>query len=376
MTRRHWHLLEALLVLALGASAVLQVHTGPESDWQGGRPVHDVLALGSTLPLLLRRRHPVPVLAVVLVAAWVQLELGGGLGQPFFAVLVALYSTGAHARVPGTWLAPAVVAGQVALVDVPRLLEGVRWDEVVPAWFVLLGAWALGRWVRHRRRESEQLADRAQAAEARVAAAVTEERSRIARELHDLVSHNIGVVVLQAQGAQRALAEDPERAREALVSIEAAGRTGLSEMRRLLGLLTDPGVEPPHEPQPSLARLEDLVEQVRSTGTSVGLDVVGPVRPLGAGIELASYRIVQEALTNALKHAPGAEVRVRVEYGAEAVSLSVVDDGDAPPAPSGPAGHGLVGMRERVALYGGELTAGRRGGGFAVTARLPLGGGR
>jgi signal transduction histidine kinase len=369
---------EVVVVLLLAGSAVAQVHSQAASEWEGGRAVHDVLALGFTLPLLARRRQPVAVFVLVLAATWIQYELGGGLGQPFFAVLVALYSVGAHTGRPATWLGPLSVVTLAVGVDLPRLRDGAPADEVVPAWFVLLGVWTLGWWVRRRRREAVALTQRAataeREAEVRAIAAVADERARIARELHDLVSHNIGVVVLQAQGAQRALDDDPERTRGALESIERAGREGLGEMRRLLGLLTGPADGTPDGPQPTLRRLDELVAQVRATGTPVDLEIRGAARELAAGLELTAYRVVQEALTNALKHAPGAPVRVVVDYAAEGVRLSVEDDGtSAGPADVDSGGRGLLGIQERVALYGGELVTGPRpAGGFAVSALLPL----
>lgn len=371
--------LEVLVVLALAASGVLQVHSGDVTTLEGGTAVHDVLVLGMTLPLLARRRNAAAVFCVVVAAAWVQYELGGGLGQPFFAVLIALYSVGAYAGWPATLVAPAAVLAQAVLVDVPRLRDGAPWDEVVPAWFLLAGVWGLGRWVRHRREEGAELTARAEVAqreaEAQARVAVAEERSRIARELHDLVAHNMGVIVVQAQGAQRALRQDPERTRQALEDIESAGRSGLAEMRRLVGLLTSPDDPTSGEPQPSLARLDDLLDRVRSTGTRIDLDVRGDVRSLPPGVELTAYRVVQEGLTNALKHAPGASVQVRLDYGRDCLEVGVSDDGGGKaPNRDKDGGHGMVGMRERVALYGGELVAGPRAeGGFAVAARLPVG---
>ena len=374
---------EVALVLALAGSAVVQVHAVPAAERQGGPAVHDVLVLAAILPLLVRRTFAVAVFCCVAAASVVQFELGGGLGQQYFAILVALYSVGAHARVPATFVAPAFVLAQV-LVDIPRLRDGVPWDEVVPAWFMLGGAWALGRWMRHRRDEGTLLSARAEAAErdaeAQARQAVSEERARIARELHDLVAHSMGVIVIQSQGAQRTLGDDPERTRRALESIEVAGRDGLSEMRRLLELLTDPAAPPDVAPQPSLDGVRELVDRIRDAGVDVRLTVEGVRRDLPAGVELAAYRVVQEGLTNALKHAGGAAVEVRLVYRPDNVEVAVLDQGP----PSGPPpepehhhqGRGLVGMRERVALYGGTLKTGPRpGGGYAVSALIPAGGG-
>lgn len=389
MTRaRALRALDVAFVVALAATALVQVRVTPAGELVGGVAVHSLLALGFSLPLLLRRRSPVVVLVAVLAATLVQYDLGAGLGQPFFAVLVALFAVGAHSSSPATWVGPGAVAAMAVWVDVPRLRQGDPWDEVVPAWFVLVGAWALGRWVRRRRSEAELLARRAADAERdveeRARAAVGAERARIARELHDLVAHNMGVIVLQAQGAQRALEHDPSQVRRALEDIESAGRGGLGEMRRLLDLLVDTGEVASEEPQPTLARLGDLVEGVRSAGTDVRLDVTGEPRALPSGVEVTAYRIVQEALTNALKHAPGAAVRVTVAHERDALVVSVDDGGGrALAAPSGTplgsgvdsGGRGMVGMRERVALYGGQLEAGPRPeGGFSLRARMPLDG--
>ena len=376
---------EAALVVALAGSALWQVWSWSPAAVEGGRTAHAVLAAAATLPLLARRAQPTLVLAGVVAAAIVQYELGGGLGQPFFAVALALYSIGAHAPAPQTYLGPTLVALQVLALDLPRLRRGDPLDEVVPAWFVLAGLWAFGRWMRHRRGESAAWAQRAQAAEEgaarRAAEAVDDERARIGRELHDLVAHSMGVIVIQAQGAQRALDREPARVRSALSAIEATGRSGLGEMRRLLGLLSTPSTEDadasdatsaPAAPQPRLDQLEGLVEQVRNAGLPVDLRIDGDVRPLPPGLELSAYRVVQESLTNVLKHAGPATADVSVRYLRDALEIEVHDSGSGP-GPSSPTGRGLVGMRQRVLLYGGSLeVGGAPGGGFTVHARLPV----
>lgn len=379
---RLWLLIDLVVVLALAVTAVAQLWASSPPGLVGGATVHTVLAVSCTLPLLLRRRFAVAVFVTVVVAAWVQFELGGGLGQPFFAMIVALYAVGAHASRPMTYVGPAAVVLQVLLADIPRLRDGAAWDEVVPAWFVLLGVWGFGRWMRHRARAAEELRERAEAAERerhdQAARAVTEERARIARELHDLVAHSMGIIVIQAQGAQRAIDNSPERAREALGSIEAAGRSGLAEMRRLLGLLTD-GADASTTPQPTLHGIADLVTRLRTAGMPVDLRVEGSVQTLPPGLELTGYRVVQEAMTNALKHAGQVPVDVRLRYEADWLDIEIVDAGRngsvQAPAAHDSSSRGLVGMRERVSLYGGVLHTGfRPGGGFAVHARLPLGG--
>lgn len=378
---RVWLLIDLVVVLTLVVTAVAQIWTASPAELVGGPTVHTVLATSCTLPLLLRRRYAAAVMIAVVVSAWVQFELGGGLGQPFFAVVIALYAVGAHAARPQTYVGPAAVLLQVVLVDISRLRDGQPWDEVIPAWFILLGVWGFGRWMRHRARATEVLEERAEAAERdrheQAVRAVADERARIARELHDLVAHSMGIIVIQAQGAQRALDTSSERAREALSSIEATGRSGLAEMRRLLDLLTDDDTASSTTPQPTLEGIADLVAQLQEAGMPVGLRVEGKVRPLPAGLELTGYRLVQEAITNSLKHAGEVPVDVRVHYEPEWLDIQVTDRGPngaaRPLGESGSASRGLEGMRERVALYDGVLHTGLQpGGGFAVHARLPF----
>lgn len=347
----------------------------------GGVAVHMVLAAALTLPLLVRRRFPVAVFATIVASAWLQFELGGGLGQPFFAVIISLYAVGAHASRPFTFVGPAAVVLQVLLADIPRLRDGAPWDEVIPAWFILFGVWGFGRWMRHRALAAVVLTERAEEAERnrheQAARAVTEERARIARELHDLVAHSMGVIVIQAQGAQRALDTSRDQAREALSAIETAGRSGMAEMRRLLGMLTDDGADAGTVPQPTLHEIPDLVERLRAAGIRVDLRVEGAVRALPAGLELTGYRVVQEAMTNALKHAGQVPVDVRLRYEPDWLDIEVTDQGPTdsmqPVNGHDSGSHGLVGMRERVSLYGGTIDTGpTTGGGFSVHARIPL----
>jgi signal transduction histidine kinase len=219
------------------------------------------------------------------------------------------------------------------------------------------------------------------------------ERARIARELHDVVAHGIAVTVLQARGGRKVLATDPGAAAAALADIERVSAQSLAEMRRLVGMLRDDGPDPagpaaeaaarpaPQAPQPGLRDLDLLVAQVRAAGLETDVTVTGPPRDLPPGLDLSAYRIVQEALTNVLRHAPGARACLRVRYEPHAVTLDVTDDGPpsratggpAPPVPPGPPGHGLTGMRERAGLFGGTLECGpRAGGGYGVLARLPV----
>lgn len=382
MGRARWlRLVDHAAVLAIAVTALAQLWFSPPAGLLGGIAVHVLLTLAFSLPLLCRRRYAVAVFVTVLAAAWLQLRLGGGLGQPFFAVIIALYAVGAHASRPSTCVGPLAVAAQVAVVDVSRLREGAPPDEVVPVWFVLAGTWAFGRWMRRRQRAAVALTERAEAAERdrgeQARRAVDEERARIARELHDLVAHSMSTIVVQSQGAQRVFDASPEQARAALSAIETAGRAGLVEMRRLLGLLTDRGGDDSTAPQPTLQEVGDLVERMRSSGMAVDLRVEGTVRALPPGLELTGYRVVQEAMTNALKHAGQGRVDVRVGYGPEQLDIDVVDRGPGGAEAHGNNGdsgaRGLAGMRERLTLYGGTLHTGpATNGGFAVSARIPL----
>jgi signal transduction histidine kinase len=290
--------------------------------------------------------------------------------------VLASYSAGAHTVGLSSWigavgvaaLIAANAAGQVALPDVVLITT------------ILGGAWLAGRAMRYRREREGSLErltlDLEQQQEQKARAAVAEERVRIARELHDVVAHAISVIVLQARGGRRSLATDPDEAREALDTIEATSIEALAEMRRLLGMLRTDDEQIALAPQPSLRHLEPLARQVGEAGLPVALVVEGEPIELPPGVDLAAYRIVQEALTNALKHAGPATARVVVRYGKNEVELEIADTGLAPPASDG-NGHGLVGMRERAALYGGHIEAGPRdGGGFAVRAHLPFASGR
>jgi signal transduction histidine kinase len=357
-------------------------------SYQGGRPHYAepglaavLLVAAQGLPLVWRRHRPLLVLAVVLVANTAYYALGYPLTGFDVALLVALYSvaayTGQRASLPA---AGVTVASFLALYGFKL---GPFWSSVpfsFVAWLVAIfaGVWMWGRYVRIRRAYAAELEARAERAErdreAEARRAVAAERARIARELHDVVAHHVSVAVVQAGAARQVLDSDAERARSALVAIEEAGRRALTAMPSLLRALRADEADETRAPQPTLTDLDDLVGGVTAAGLPVRLRVEGPRRQLPAGVDLSAYRIVQEALTNTLKHAGPAHAEVAVCYGPDALELSVVDDGDGalrPPAAGG--GHGLVGMRERVALFGGQLHAGPRpGGGFQVVARLPL----
>jgi signal transduction histidine kinase len=274
------------------------------------------------------------------------------------------------------------LAGAV-LVALLIIFVGVRDPEAASGDYVgvlaiAAVAWLVGFAYHERNRRTAELteraerAERARATEARAAAA--EERARIAREMHDVVAHSLSVMVVQAEAAEAMLDADPERARRPLAAVQQTGRGALTELRRMLGVLREMADEGAAlAPQPGLSGLDDLARQVRDAGLPVRVRVEGEPRPLPPGIDLSAYRIVQEGLTNALKHAGPASAEVVVRYGPRDLELEVRDDGRGRGGGANGGGHGLLGMRERVALYGGELAAGPRPeGGFALTARLPL----
>jgi signal transduction histidine kinase len=364
---------DPILVALLAGTALLDV-------LQTGAPLLDALRVAAiALPLLFRRRAPLPALALVVAATYAGYAEGpavGGSLQAGIALNVALYTVAAHCRRPRALAGAGIVAAFALAYGIPVLVEGGHITAVAAEWALLAGVWLLGRWVRHRRRQTGDLERRAALLEADREAlareAIADERSRIAREMHDSVAHSVSVMVLQAGAAERVLATSPERARQSLVTIQDTGREAIVELRRMLGLLRDPVSEAPLAPQPGVDRLAELLEQVRAAGLPVELTIEGNPRRLPAGVDRSAYRIVQEGLTNALKHAGPAHASVRVRYGDRAVELEVLDDGRGP-RDTGAGGFGLVGMRERAALYGGVLDVGARpGGGYAVRARLPL----
>jgi signal transduction histidine kinase len=236
-----------------------------------------------------------------------------------------------------------------------------------------------------RRRYTASLRDRAklldEAGAAVVATAVDAERDRIARELHDIVSHNVSLMVIQAGAARQVVTGAPQDATDALLAVEASGREAMTELRALLGLLTPSGSgEDDLLPQPGMSRLEELVDRVAFAGLPAELKIEGSPRPLPAGVDLTAYRVIQEALTNALKHAPGAHAEVHVRYTDRNLRIEILNTGPSvltgpvpPPRPAGGDGRGLLGLQERVAVFGGQLDARRRlGGGFRVRVRIPL----
>jgi signal transduction histidine kinase len=364
---------DALLALALAVLLELQVLLAGEP---GAAPASVVAALAITVPLAWRRRAPLAVVLAFAVICPLQGLLGGELfnGYPpligaLAAGVLAFYSLGAHT--PDRQATPGLLAGIAGMwTGVLASGEVDVQSFVFSAGLVGLAPWLAGRTNRARRLRAEAL-DRERDQRARAAA--SEERQRIARELHDVVAHGIVLMVLQAQGARRILDHDADRAREALEAIEETGQTALAEIRRSLGILRDEHARAELAPQRSLDDLGALIDEMREAGLTVDLRVEGERRELREGIDRSAYRIVQEALTNTIKHAGLVPTHVTVTYEPDRLVLEVADEGDGAAAEDGGAGQGLAGMRERVRLHGGELDAHPVAGhGFVVRARIPL----
>nr|WP_229805887.1 sensor histidine kinase [Microbispora rosea] len=382
-TRRHSKLVDAFTASPLALLSLVTVETFSRSSSAGARiaGVPGLLLLSAALivPLIWRRDRPREVFAIVAAVSFVQWLLDIVVMPANLAVLVALYVVVSRCTLP--W---ALAAGVVA--ELGLLLAMLRWSpDAWRAWVsssaFIVAVWLAGIYANTRRRYVEGLVERAERAErerdqqARIAAAA--ERARIARELHDVVAHNVSVMVVQADGATYAIDSDPEQARRAMQAISATGRQALAEMRRLVGVLRQDAGSPAEDyaPQPGVAQLDDLIKQVRESGLPTEFTVSGTVRALPEGEQLAVYRIVQEALTNALKHGgPGTRAWVEMTYGRGEIELRISDDGRGAAAPRLAGGHGLIGMRERAAMYGGSVEAAPRpGGGFRVVARIPVG---
>ena len=369
--RRHPFASDVALAFALAVLVLSDVFTS-RGYLTGSLAVYVPVALLMTLPLAWRRHAPLAVAAVVMGAFAAQSLILDPTPTPdveLVPALVAMSSVGAHEKRWASYLGVAI-----------GLTAGLVWlgvDDFLLPTLVFGGAWLAGTLVRKRNLYAEVLAQRAevlereQEANARIAAA--EERVRLARELHDVVGHSVSVMVVQAGAERLALGEDRPETREVLLAIEQTGREALTEMSRLLGLLRsgDDGLS--LAPQPSLRYIEALVGTVRETGLPVDLHVEGEGSDLPPAVDASAYRILQEALTNVVKHAGPARASVIVRYATDAVELEVADDGCCAVNGNG-GGYGLAGMRERVGLHGGSLEVGARPeGGFAVRARLPLG---
>jgi signal transduction histidine kinase len=341
------------------------------------RQLSCVLMLG-ILTLAVRRSHLmvsiVIVTGVVAVDALFVAGTAGFFGE--FVPLMVLAYTAASTRDGSRLAAPGLLIAAGFLVtssSVPRLHEA---HDLLLNGFAFLGAVVIGRLVHRQHQDNLDLTARTveleEQRETHAQAVLLVERARIAREIHDVIAHTISLMGVQAAAAEHVLDRDPERAREPLVAIQQKAREAIEELRRLLGVLREDAGELGLAPQPGLGALEGLVEQMRAAGLPVALEVEGH-RRLSPGLELSAYRIVQEALTNTLKHAGTVPTTVRLRYGAEALDIRVTDHGAGRTGTDGrPKGHGIVGMRERVALHNGNFFSGPAEGGYLVHARLPL----
>lgn len=385
MTLERRQLLDLGLAIGLAAGMLVE---GPLV------PASIVCVLLVALPLAGRRRWPLVVFGVVVLGVLV--TSGTAPWFRLLALIVAAYSLGEFGGSVPLALVTMLVPATLALIIFSGQLPAP--PEFAGPYLLLGVPWLVGNAIRQQQRRAEAFRERAQRLELEQAqatqAALAAERARIARELHDIVAHNVSVMVIQAGAARQVLAGSPEQARQALLAAESSGREALAELRHLLGLLSAEAAEAGDAalaPQPGLAQLESLVARVVEAGLPVECCVEGAARPLSPGLDLAAYRILQEALTNALKYAGRARTQIVLTYQANGLRIEVLDDGVLSPAPPAPPtqptqptqpaeaatlgrGRGLVGMRERALLYGGSLEAGPREGqpGYAVRAWLPF----
>jgi signal transduction histidine kinase len=373
---RYWF--DALVLAALGVGLAWVTVGQHRKDGPLGPLWFDVLAtLAMTAPLFARRRFPFGAPVAVGVAIASSSFVDGKIAPSLIPVLVAI----------------AVFILMGALRDRSQAVAGLAFGIGVTAivvhndpnggagnfaWFSVIFSlvWTVGFALSRKFREADEAKERAaraeQEREERARLAVSDERARIARELHDVVGHSVSVMTVQASAVRRLLRPQQQKEREALLVVEQTGREALAEMRRMVGVLRRPEEAPALAPQPSLEHLEKLLTHVRESGLRVELRIEGTPEQLPAGVDLTAYRLVQEGLTNALKHARAQHAEVTVRYGDGHVELSVSDDGRGTGDGDG-GGHGLVGMRERISVYGGELEAGpRAGGGYRLRARLPV----
>ncbi|RPK94701.1 sensor histidine kinase [Streptomyces sp. ADI98-10] len=376
-------------VFLLGLSGVSMV----SGMYDAGREevVAVPVVLGLSTVVALRRKAPEKMLLLAILVGVVQLvfDVRPGIGN--FAMLVITYTV---ATVGERWASRLALVCSLSAAALSQLRweaePGGSWPQVIFVTVIMtvpfVLAWVLGDSLRTRRAYFDQLEERAarleREREAQSKVAVAAERARIARELHDVVAHNVSVMVVQADGAAYVMDAAPDQAKQALETISSTGRQALAEMRRLLGVLRtgDAPESGEYVPQPDVEQIEDLVEQVRQTGLEVDFKVEGTPRPLPSGVELTAYRVVQEALTNTRKHGgPDAGASVRLVYFDDGLGLLIEDDGRGAAhelyedGGADGAGHGMIGMRERVGMVGGTLDAGPRpGGGFRISALLPL----
>jgi signal transduction histidine kinase len=377
---RSWAFDGALGLLATGAW-MAEVSGGDVT------PVVMVSGVVAGGALILRRSAPLAVLLTTLGALVAIAIMSPDAGDPLEAsaasVLIALYTTAALRELRESIAALALTAVvlmvlSLATADVENRETSALGGAIVVG-VLSVGIWGLGAYAQTRRRyareQQERLAQLERERDQLARIAVHEERASIARELHDIVAHSVSVMLVGVRGARDVMRTSPAVADDALAHVETSGEQSLAELRRILALLREPEDGAESRPQPSLADLDELVADYRDAGLPVRLEVTGEQQPLPGGVELSVYRIVQEALTNVLRHSRPTRVTVTLAFRDSGLELEVVDDGTTPDNGFAMPGHGIVGMRERVALLGGELETGRRvGGGYRVSARLPAGG--
>jgi signal transduction histidine kinase len=343
-------------------------------DEMGPKPFAAVMGILMTLPLLWRRRAPLASLlaSMAVLLVWTLIAAPQGSLVPLLTTLALVFSLAVHAS---TRRAAAGLGVSAAVLAVEVASTTNSFGDYVFIGAFLVGSWLAGRAVRVRQRRADELFDRTVRLEVereeKVRAAAANERARIARELHDVISHSVSVMVVQAGAAEQVFDSDPDQARNSLRSIQETGRQARHELRRLLGLMRADSEGPTLAPQPGLNELETLAQQLRQSGLEVELHLDAEQGILSPGLDLSAYRIIQEALTNALTHGGPGRAEVFVRRDRDALELEVLSKGWALAENGG--GFGLIGMRERVALYGGELEHGRRdAGGYRLWARLPL----
>jgi len=378
LARRYWF--DALILAGVGIGVSGAVLGRDRTDGPEGPLWFDVLAiLVIVLPLLARRRFPFGAPVAMGVAAaltsFVDQTVVPYDGVTFLVGCAALFLVGLLRDRSQAVAGLAVAEGILAVVvhNDPRSSVG----NFIVGSIIFTIVWTIAFGVGRKSVEADEAKERAARAERereeRARSAVSEERARIARELHDVVGHSVSVMTVQASAVRRLLRPEQQREREALLIVERTGREALAEMRRMVGVLRRPEEGPALAPQPTLEHLDKLVEHAREAGLPVELRVEGEPLPLPAGLDLTAYRLVQEGLTNALKHARAHRAQVLVRYSDGDIEVTVSDDGQGAGSDGGGGGHGLVGMRERVAVYGGELEAGPRPeGGYRLRAKLPL----
>jgi signal transduction histidine kinase len=380
LARRYWF--DALVVVGIGVGIAGVVAGQGRTGGPTGPAWFDGLAIVACLsPLFFRRRYPfgapVGVGVAVVLTTFVDPRLAPFAFVTFLAGCAAVFLMGLLRDRSQAVAGLAIAVGVDALVaykDPKGNLGAFIATSVVFA-IVWTIAFALGGKFREADEAKERAARAEREREERATAAVSEERARIARELHDVVGHSVSVMTVQASAVRRLLRPEQQRERDALLIVEQTGREALAEMRRMVGVLRRPEEAPALAPQPSLEHLDGLVAQAREAGLPVELRIEGEPVQLPAGVDLTAYRLVQEGLTNAMKHAHAERTQVVVRYGDNDIEVTVSDDGRGTLGCDGAAsgGHGLVGMRERVSGYGGELEAGPRpGGGYRLRARLPV----